>query len=186
MATPGKSVMTDSGKRGVRAGGKAAVFNAAGKCPECCPACPFCKYAGEIEYQMVLSGLVFLCKVVATTGYKAVDGGELNGTHALPWDSFEEGLTRCHWLYDVNVTVNQYADHMACTGDITTLQQLIRVHLLYDDSIKEWELIMDDSNGDFVVFHCAGVVGDCEDTLVFTNDNSGSWGAGGTATITIP
>jgi hypothetical protein len=37
MATPGMSVTLESGKRGVLASGKAAVFNADGECPACCP-----------------------------------------------------------------------------------------------------------------------------------------------------
>jgi len=39
MATAGKAVVLASGKRGVLAGGKAAVFDAAGECAACCPYC---------------------------------------------------------------------------------------------------------------------------------------------------
>jgi len=43
MATAGKGVVIDTGKRGVLASGKAAVFNADGDCPECCGTCDYCK-----------------------------------------------------------------------------------------------------------------------------------------------
>lgn len=39
MATAGKTIILPSGKRGVLASGKAAVFNGDGLCPECCEGC---------------------------------------------------------------------------------------------------------------------------------------------------
>jgi len=43
MATPGKIVAVDGGKRGVLAGGKAAAFDADGQCAACCLSeCPYC------------------------------------------------------------------------------------------------------------------------------------------------
>lgn len=36
MATPGKVVLREGGKRGLPTGGKAAVHNSAGDCPACC------------------------------------------------------------------------------------------------------------------------------------------------------
>ena len=36
MATPGKTVILESGKRGLRPTGKGGVYDEDGKCPECC------------------------------------------------------------------------------------------------------------------------------------------------------
>lgn len=41
MATPGMAVILVGGKRGLRPGGKAAVFNIDGECPGCCQCEPF-------------------------------------------------------------------------------------------------------------------------------------------------
>lgn len=40
MATTGKLVLREGGKRGLLSGGKAAIFNADGECPSCCGGAP--------------------------------------------------------------------------------------------------------------------------------------------------
>lgn len=43
MTTPGKIVLNSTGKRGLLANGKVAIFNADGECPECCvEECGYC------------------------------------------------------------------------------------------------------------------------------------------------
>ena len=90
MGTPGKSVVVKGGKRGVLPGGKSAVYNAEGTCPDCC------------EFSLTWS----------FTDEGFIDGGQ-NGAYRTyddpadvpesPWTILNDGLSlRLDWEDDGN------------------------------------------------------------------------------------
>jgi len=183
MSTSGKAVVRASGKRGVLTGGKAAVFNADGDCPECCPECPFCKKAGTIEYQMVLSGLTFLC---VEKRQKMNDGGELNGTHDLLWLGFNTLYSEaCAWGYETDVNINTYESDGCVGGVVGYTVMHVYVHLVYNGE-GDWHLYIND-NGFIILFanDLEMPTNSCADELIFTNDDIGWWTSGGTATVNL-
>ena len=70
MASNGKIVVTDSGKRGVRTTGKTATFNTNGECEECCGVqeCIYCK-ENTTPSQIVVTITGILPKSGCDTGY---------------------------------------------------------------------------------------------------------------------
>ena len=83
MATAGKAVVLPSGKRGVLAGGKAAVFDAAGKCAVCCGACVNCSSA-QPDADVATTGV--LCQ---------------NATGTYAWSAFDVDADFCNWEWSV-------------------------------------------------------------------------------------
>lgn len=77
--TPGKAVARASGKRGVLADGKAAVFNSAGACPACCGAPAPCLCDPLPDLVVTVSGLTVCSNLPSAGDIAAV----VNGTVTL-------------------------------------------------------------------------------------------------------
>ncbi|HEV56347.1 MAG TPA: hypothetical protein ENN87_02475 [Phycisphaerales bacterium] len=117
MPTPGRAVVLETGKRGVLAGGKAAVFNAAGQCAACC---------GGLEVAVSWS--------FTDTGF--IDGGQ-DGAYraydhpamvpASPWMLAVDGLgLRLDFEEDLNCRGhNPYTQYATATCQITVNERAI-------------------------------------------------------------
>ncbi len=115
MGAPGKSVVVSGGKRGVRLGGKSAVYNADETCPACC-----------IEFTQQWS--------FTDSGF--IDGGQNGafrayndpaGVPSSPWTILNGGLgLRLDWEDDYNCRQhNAYTQRATATAEIVVPQALI-------------------------------------------------------------
>jgi len=108
MNTPGKSVVVPSGKRGVLAGGRSAVYNHEGKCTACC--LEFVQ-----QWSFTDSGFIDGGQDGAFRAYD--DPGEVA---ASPWTILDRGLgLRLDWEDDINCR-----DHNPYTQSATATCQI--------------------------------------------------------------
>ena len=189
MSTSGKAVVRASGKRGVLTGGKAAVFNADGDCPECCgELCEFCDGATPKTFEVVFSG-VTLCSCVAPGG--PFDLQLSDPDNHLPGPHTITQVSPCRWSGITTLRYSLYEtghncdpDYLSDTwiGDATI--ELTRDHL-------GWLLRA------FFIYHffydnlSVDGVASCTDLLVFSNEAVCAvypydLGVGGTATVSVP
>ncbi|HPD17384.1 MAG TPA: hypothetical protein PLE19_20800 [Planctomycetota bacterium] len=115
MSTSGKAVAISSGKRGILVGGKAAVFDAEGKCAACC-----------IEFTQEWS--------FTDDGF--IDGGQDGAFRAYddpddvpasPWTILNEGLgLRLDWEDDLNcMDHNPYTQSATATCEIVVPRAMV-------------------------------------------------------------
>lgn len=186
MATAGNIVLTGKGKRGLRSNGKAAVFNSRGGCPECCFPCPYCDRKVP-TYEMVLADLTFLCIGQFAAWWKIVEGGELNGTQEILWDSYNESSGVCYWILDQTVDINRYdVTDTTCAGAVvSTGPMTCRIQLSYDGTTWTLTITANFDQGETLFY--GETTGKCASaTLTFENDNIGTMATGGTAVVAIP
>lgn len=115
MSTSGKAVAISSGKRGVLVDGKAAIFDAEGKCAACC-------IEFTQRWSFTDSGFIDGSQNGA---YRAYD--DPDDVPASPWTILNDGLgLRLDWEDDQNcMGHNPYTQYATATCEITVPQAMI-------------------------------------------------------------
>jgi len=193
MATPGKIVVTDSGKRGLRsATGKAAVFNSNGKCAECCEfPCPFCEGITPKTYEIAFSGITWCCRNrYDGTGEKYDDDLGNLALVAL----VQEPNYPCTWSAFVPLRLTRYYGNL-CQGDLIDSTWVDVQVELRKTSNTEWVLDIFEQGWSWKVFGCelADQAPDCTGNLMFTNaitacipGEANPAAYGGSASLNVP
>lgn len=204
MATPGKIVVTSSGKRGVRSTGKVAIFNSHGGCPECCGegGCGFCDGETPDELEVIFSGVTGCCIpgiAFTRTAMSTVNTvATLNNPSGITLT--RDGPDSCVWsLGIIHVGYISYPDLYVCTvPDFTSYTAWVDITLT-KVSDTSWTLTAKFSttlvpySGYLFTDTITGQATNCTDGLAFTNDLTscsglahGAAGYNGSASVSVP